>query len=136
MSLLDHVTLFVSDYPRSKAFYEAALAPLGVKLLMEYGQAAGFGREQKADFWIGAGPTSYHRPEHLRILTPSHIAFAARSKEEVDGFHRAALAAGGTDFGPPGPRPVYHAGYYGAFILDPDGHNVEAVIHDHPAPRP
>ena len=129
MSLIDHVTLVVSDYARSKAFYEKALAPLGVKVIMEFGTACGFGREQKPDFWIGQGPTSFQTPDDLKIITPTHLAFAARSREEVDAFHAAAMAAGGRDFGKPGPREIYHPGYYGAFVLDPDGHNVEAVIH-------
>jgi len=129
MSLLDHVTLMVSDFARSKAFYEAALAPLGVKCVMEYGRAAGFGRDKKPDFWIGQGPTSFQTPDQLKIITPTHVAFAARSRAEVDAFYTAALAAGGRDFGKPGLREVYHPGYYGAFVLDPDGHDVEAVIH-------
>ena len=129
MSLIDHVTLIVSDYARSKLFYEKALAPLGVKIIMEYGKACGFGRAQKPDFWIGQGPTSFQKPEHLTTITPTHLAFAARSRAEVDAFHAAAIAAGGRDFGEPGARPIYHPGYYGAFVLDPDGHNVEAVIH-------
>jgi catechol 2,3-dioxygenase-like lactoylglutathione lyase family enzyme len=97
---------------------------------MEFGQACGFGREQKPDFWIGKGPTSFQRPEHLALITPVHVAFHARSREEVRAFHAAALAAGGTDFGAPGLRPEYHPGYYGAFVLDPDGHNMEAVCHE------
>ena len=128
MSLIDHLTLNVSDYARSKAFYEKALAPLGVKPIMEFGDACGFGRESKPDFWIGKGPTTFQKPEHLALLTPVHIALAARSKAEVDGFHAAGLAAGGTDHGAPGLRPHYHPGFYGAFVLDPDGHNIEAVV--------
>jgi catechol 2,3-dioxygenase-like lactoylglutathione lyase family enzyme len=129
MSLIDHVTLVVSDFERSKQFYEKALAPLGVKKLMEFGKAAGFGREQKPDFWIGQGPTSFHTAEHMKIITPMHLAFAARTRAEVDAFYTTALAAGAKDFGKPGVREIYHPGYYGAFVLDPDGHNVEAVIH-------
>ena len=128
-SLLDHITLVVSDYARSKAFYEKALAPLGVKCIMEYGKGAGFGRGAKPDFWIGEGPTSFQTPEQLKIITPTHVAFSARSQEEVDAFYAAALAAGGRDFGKPGIREQYHPGYYGAFVLDPDGHDIEAVIH-------
>ncbi len=127
--LIDHITLVVSDYARSKTFYERALAPLGVKPLMEFGKACGFGREAKPDFWIGQGPSSFHTPEQLKVITPMHVAFAARTRAEVDAFHQAAIAAGGKDFGAPGPRPVYHPGYYGAFVLDPDGHDIEAVIH-------
>jgi catechol 2,3-dioxygenase-like lactoylglutathione lyase family enzyme len=127
MSLFDHISLAVSDFARSKAFYDRALAPLGVKV-MEVGNACGYGRDD-VDFWIGEGPASFHRPEHLRVITPVHVAFAARSRAEVDAFHKAALAAGGQDFGAPGLRPDYHEHYYGAFVLDPDGHNVEAVFH-------
>jgi catechol 2,3-dioxygenase-like lactoylglutathione lyase family enzyme len=128
MSLLDHITVMVSDYARSKAFYERALEPLGVKALMEFGQACGFGRDGAAAFWIGVGPTSFQTPEHVRVITPQHVAFAARNRNEVDAFHVAALAAGGKDYGAPGPRPHYHPDYYGAFVLDPDGHDVEAVF--------
>lgn len=129
MSILDHVSLFVSDYARSKAFYEKALAPLGIKLIMEYGPAGGFGRDQKPEFWIGSGPASFHTPEQIRIITPMHLAFATRTRAEVDAFYKAAIEAGARDFGAPGPRPIYHPGYYGAFVLDPDGHNIEAVNH-------
>ena len=129
MSCIDHMTLVVSDYAKSKAFYEKALAPLGVKPIMEYGKACGFGREQKPDFWIAEGPASYQKPEHLTLITPVHVALAARSREEVIAFYEAAIAAGGKDFGAPGPRPQYHPGYYGAFVLDLDGHDIEAVIH-------
>ena len=130
MNLLDHITLNVSDYARSKAFYEEALAPLGVKAIMEYGEACGFGRERKPDFWIGKGPTTFQTPAQLVTITPVHVAFHARSREEVSAFHAAALAAGGKDFGAPGVRREYHPSYYGAFVLDPDGHNIEAVCHD------
>jgi catechol 2,3-dioxygenase-like lactoylglutathione lyase family enzyme len=126
---LDHVTLVVSDYARSKAFYEKALAPLGIARVMEFGQACGFGRDGKPDFWIGAGPASFQKPEQIAIITPTHIAFAARSRAEVRAFYEAALAAGGRDFGAPGVRVHYHPMYYGAFVLDPDGHDIEAVIH-------
>ena len=78
---------------------------------------------------LGAGPSSFQRPEHLAPITPVHIAFTARSRDEVNAFYEAAIAAGGKDFGAPGVRPEYHANYYGAFVLDPDGHNVEAVYH-------
>jgi catechol 2,3-dioxygenase-like lactoylglutathione lyase family enzyme len=128
MSTLDHVTLSVSDYAASKAFYDKALAPLGIKRLMEFGQAAGFGRT-KPDFWIGAGPASFQRPEQLRVITPAHIAFAAANREEVHAFYAAAIAAGGKDFGAPGVRAHYHPKYYAAFVLDPDGHDIEAVFH-------
>jgi catechol 2,3-dioxygenase-like lactoylglutathione lyase family enzyme len=126
---LDHVTLFVSDYAKSKAFYEKALAPLSIHLIMEFGQAAGFGRDGKPDFWIGTGPTSFQTADHLKVITPTHVAFAAASRMEVEAFHVAALAAGGKDFGAPGVRAHYHPRYYGAFVLDPDGHDIEAVFH-------
>ena len=129
MSTLDHVTLVVSDYARSKAFYEKALAPLGVKPILEFGKACGFGREKKPDFWIGEGPASFQTADQARSVTPIHVAFSARTRDEVDAFYTAALAAGGRDFGKPGLREEYHPHYYGAFVLDPDGHDVEAVIH-------
>jgi catechol 2,3-dioxygenase-like lactoylglutathione lyase family enzyme len=118
---IDHVGLDVRDYGLSKAFYEAALAPLGVKLLMEpVAGVGGFGGDFPF-FWIGArgrGPQ-----------TGVHVAFTARDRELVGAFHAAALAAGGTDNGGPGVREIYHPHYYGAFVLDPDGNNVEAVCH-------
>ena len=124
--MLDHVGFPITDYKRSKAFYETALAPLGYSLVMEVPQtggghfAAGFGADGKPDFWIGG---------EGRLERPVHVAFVAKDRLTVDAFHRAALAAGGKDNGPPGLRPHYHAGYYGAFVLDPDGHNIEAVCH-------
>ncbi len=129
MSSLDHVTLTVSDYARSRAFYEKALAPLGIKKVMEFGQACGFGRDGKPDFWIGAGPSSFQKPEHVRIITPAHVAFSAHDRAGVDAFYKAAMEAGAKDFGAPGLRTQYHPKYYGAFVLDPDGHDVEAVFH-------
>ena len=129
MALIDHLTLNVSDYARSKAFYEKALAPLGVMPIMEFGEACGFGRDHKPDLWIGKGPTSFQKPEHLAPITPVHVALSARTRDEVRAFHAAALAAGATDHGAPGLRPEYHPSYYGAFVLDPDGHNIEAVCH-------
>ena len=83
----------------------------------------------KPEFWIGVGPASFQSGEQLRVITPAHIAFAAKSHAAVDAFHRAALEAGGKDFGVPGLRTQYHPNYYGAFVLDPDGHDVEAVVH-------
>jgi catechol 2,3-dioxygenase-like lactoylglutathione lyase family enzyme len=129
MSILDHVGINVSDYARSKAFYERALAPLGISIAMEYGQGGGFGRDGKPALWISKGPSAFQKPEHLSTITPIHVAFVARSRAEVDAFYREALAAGGRDNGAPGVRADYHPNYYGAFVLDPDGHNVEAVIH-------
>jgi catechol 2,3-dioxygenase-like lactoylglutathione lyase family enzyme len=129
MAILDHVAINVSSYGRSKAFYEKALAPLGIQLVMEYGTACGFGRDGKPDFWIGEGITKFQKAEHLKVITPVHVAFVARSRAEVEAFHKAALAAGAKDNGPPGVRTEYHPNYYGAFVIDPDGHNIEAVIH-------
>ena len=131
MPILDHVTLTVKNYARSRAFYEKALAPLGITRVKEHGQGCGFGKtgSRKPDFWIGEGPASFQNPRHLEAITPTHVAFAAASREEVDAFYAAALEAGGKDFGPPGLRTAYHPKYYGAFILDPDGHDIEAVFH-------
>jgi catechol 2,3-dioxygenase-like lactoylglutathione lyase family enzyme len=129
MAIIDHITLIVSDYARSRTFYEKALAPLDIKPVRDFGEACGFGRGAKPDFWIGNGPTSFQTGDHVRVITPTHVAFVARSREEVDAFHREAIAAGGKDFGAPGVRAHYHPNYYGAFILDPDGHDVEAVFH-------
>jgi catechol 2,3-dioxygenase-like lactoylglutathione lyase family enzyme len=129
MSSIDHITLTVSDYQRAKAFYEKVLAPLGIKPIMDFGQACGFGRDKMPDFWIGTGPASFQTAEHLRTITPTHVAFAARSRAEVQAFHRVALEAGAKDFGAPGVRAHYHPNYYGAFVLDLDGHDIEAVFH-------
>ncbi len=118
--MLDHLGLTVSDLARSKAFYAAALAPLGYSLVMEFGDHAGFGVAPKPDFWLAPGAP---------VQPPIHVAFRARTRAEVDAFHRAALRAGGRNNGDPGLRPHYHPTYYGAFVLDPDGNNVEAVCH-------
>jgi len=118
--MLDHVTLHVSDLAASKAFYTAALAPLGYAVVMEFPQAAGLGVGGKPDFWIAiGGPT---KPQ-------AHVAFHAADRVTVDAFYAAAIAAGGRDNGAPGLRPHYHPNYYGAFVLDPDGQNIEAVCH-------
>jgi catechol 2,3-dioxygenase-like lactoylglutathione lyase family enzyme len=129
MGSLDHIGINVTDYTRSKTFYEKALAPLGITLAMEYGKAGGFGRDKKPDFWIGQGTTSFQKAEQLDPITPVHVCFTARSRADVDAFHAAAIAAGGRDNGKPGIRAEYHPNYYGAFVIDPDGHNVEAAIH-------
>ncbi|TPQ35366.1 glyoxalase/bleomycin resistance/extradiol dioxygenase family protein [Bradyrhizobium guangdongense] len=119
--MLDHVTLGVSDVERSKTFYDRALRPLGIaRLYAEGATFAGYGVGRKAFFWIGTRDKSQ---------TGAHVAFACPDRATVDAFHAAALAAGGTDHGQPGLRPHYHANYYGAFVLDPDGHNIEAVCH-------
>lgn len=123
--MIDHVGFEVSDYERSKAFYEAALGPLGIELVMELGEGAGFGKETER----GPNPFFWIQARGRPAVSGAHVAFGARSTEQVDAFHAAALAAGGSDNGAPGPRPIYYPGYYGAFVLDPDGNNVEAVSH-------
>jgi catechol 2,3-dioxygenase-like lactoylglutathione lyase family enzyme len=126
IAILDHIGISVTDFEQSKAFYQATLAPLGLAIMMEFpaeGCACGFGRAGKPAFWISGGAKTSPR---------IHIAFAAPSREAVDAFYRAALAAGATDNGPPGVREHYHPNYYGAFVLDPDGHNIEAVCHRAP----
>ena len=124
---LSHVGIPVSDIARSKAFYQAALEPLGMGVTLEFGPddtesggtAIGFGGEgEQGLFWIG---------DNERVGEGIHIAFDAATREEVDGFHKAALAAGGRDNGKPGPRPHYGPHYYAAFVLDPDGANIEVV---------
>ena len=125
--MIDHLGFSVSDYERAKAFYAKALAPLDYSLIMEvtaeqtgHAPAAGFGASGKPDLWFGAEGA---------MNKPVHIAIAAKDRATVDAFYKAAIAAGGRDNGPPGIRPHYHANYYGAFVLDPDGHNIEAVCH-------
>ena len=118
--MIDHVSLPVSDLARSLAFYKAALAPLGYEVIMQFPHGAGLGVAGKPDLWIIAKPVG-----------PSiHLALRATTRKVVDAFHAAALAAGGVDNGAPGLRPQYHPNYYGGFITDPDGHNVEACCHD------
>jgi catechol 2,3-dioxygenase-like lactoylglutathione lyase family enzyme len=129
MAILDHIGINVTDIARSKAFYTDALRPLGITLVMEYGPACGFGKNGKPDFWVGAGKTSFQSPEQVAVITPVHVCFAAKDRAEVDAFYTAAIAAGGRDNGKPGLRPEYHANYYGAFVIDPDGHNIEAAVH-------
>lgn len=130
--MIDHTGIQVSDPARSRTFYDKALAPLGYEMLNEVpkeytGGAAvyGYGIHPKPDFWVAEGS-----PNQPRI----HIAFRADNRHQVDEFYKAAMAAGGTDNGAPGPRPHYHQDYYGAFVLDPDGHNIEAVCHS-PMPK-
>ena len=126
--MLDHVGFAVADAERSRLFYERALAPLGITLVMSVtpqqtesgGTAHGFGSDGKPYFWFG---------DNERVGEGTHVAFAAGTRAEVDAFHQAALAAGGRDNGAPGLRPLYHPNYYGAFVLDPDGINLEAVCH-------
>jgi catechol 2,3-dioxygenase-like lactoylglutathione lyase family enzyme len=124
--MIDHTGFNVSDLELSKAFYLKALASLGYGISLEFEGAAGFGTQEGAgddpggDFWISAG-----EPQTPR----THVAFHAANEEQVNEFYRAAIEAGGKDNGPPGPRPHYHEGYYAAFVLDPDGYNIEAVFH-------
>jgi len=125
--MIDHTGVSVSDFQKSRRFYAQALAPLGYAPLMELSAAqtggrdvAGFGVAPKPDFWVSSGAAN---------VPPMHVAFRAASRAQVDAFHKAAIAAGGRDNGAPGLRPHYHADYYGAFVLDPDGHNIEAVCH-------
>jgi len=127
--MIDHTGVNVSDFEKSKAFYLKALAPIGYTALVEFAASEGIlgstdvlglGEAPKPDFWVIKGiPNKPH----------VHVAFRVDSREKVDAFYEAAIAAGGVDNGKPGPRPHYHANYYGAFVLDPDGHNVEAVCH-------
>jgi catechol 2,3-dioxygenase-like lactoylglutathione lyase family enzyme len=120
--MLDHIGVNVSDYHRSRAFYDRALGPLGFSLLMEPApRIGGFGRDGKPWFWI----TSERQPTTENV----HVAFTAPDRATVDAFHAAALEAGGTDNGAPGLREIYHPTYYGAYVLDPDGNNVEVVCH-------
>ena len=130
--MIDHTGVVVSDFEKSKRFYSAALAPIDIELLVEFPAAvtghtdvAGYGEAPKPEFWIARG-----RPNTPHL----HVAFRVASRTLVDAFHRAALQAGGTDNGAPGLRLHYHPNYYGAFVLDPDGHNVEVVCHEAPTP--
>jgi catechol 2,3-dioxygenase-like lactoylglutathione lyase family enzyme len=132
--MIDHVGLQVSDPETSRKFYDNALAPLGYKMMMEVPKeftegkvSLGYGVPPKVDFWMSEGTPN--KP----LL---HVAFRAENHRQVDEFYKAALAAGGRDNGAPGARPHYHKHYYGAFVLDPDGHNIEAVCHLPPDHRP
>ncbi|HEY5921204.1 MAG TPA: VOC family protein [Kofleriaceae bacterium] len=123
--MIDHIGIAVSDMEKSVAFYTKALAPLGYALIAKFpipsgGTVAGFGVGGKPDFWMATGEVKQH----------VHVAFRATGRELVRTFYTAALAAGGKDNGPPGVRPHYHEHYYGGFVLDPDGHNVEACCHE------
>jgi catechol 2,3-dioxygenase-like lactoylglutathione lyase family enzyme len=126
--MLDHVGIAVADCRRSKAFYDAALAPIGISMIMEVpadmtesgGTACGYGNDGKPFFWFG---------DEEKVGEGFHVAFAVQDRSLVDAFYAAAIAAGGTDNGAPGLRPQYHPAYYGAFVHDPDGHNVEVVCH-------
>ena len=119
--MIDHVSLKVKNLKKSLTFYSKALAPLGYKVLAEFEGGAGLGAGESSDLWLGQG-----EPPQKGV----HLAFSSRSRAGVQGFHRAALEAGGKDNGAPGPRPDYGPNYYGAFAFDPDGNNIEAVCHD------
>ena len=133
--MIDHLTVLVRDYAKSRAFYLAALEPLGYQLVMELTRekfpqlpvaaTCGLGVAGKPDLWLREGD-----------VTPLHVAIRAKDNATVDAFHRAALAAGATDNGAAGPRAHYHPHYYGAFVIDPNGHNLEAVCHGPLAPPP
>jgi len=124
--MIDHLSVVVSDYAKSKAFYLQALAPTGHSRLVELpaghnGRSAGFCHADGSDFWISQADA---------VKPPIHVAFRVSTRAAVDAFYEAAIAAGGKDNGAPGLRPDYHPNYYGAFVLDPDGHNIEAVCHE------
>ncbi|HEV7136940.1 MAG TPA: VOC family protein [Steroidobacteraceae bacterium] len=118
--MIAHTTLPVSDYRKSKAFYGKALAPLGYRNNLESGESAGFNDGKNTDFWIAC----------RQRVQPTHLAFEAANRQQVEAFHAAALAGGAKDNGAPGYRD-YWPGYYAAFVLDPDGHNIEAVWYDY-----
>ena len=118
--MFDHLGFGVTNLAESKAFFLKALQPLGVEVAMEGPYGVGMGQNKKPSLWLSE---TQERPAHL------HIAFTAENRRQVDEFYRAALAAGGKDNGAPGLRPHYHANYYGAFVIGPDGHNIEAVCH-------
>ncbi|MCV2420949.1 VOC family protein [Paucibacter sp. DJ2R-2] len=134
--MLDHMTFRVRDIAQAKAFYAAALAPLGYTLALEGNFGAnivGFGHPdssepegKRTDVWFIDGPSPYGGPE---VTTGCHLCWRAASRAQVDAFYAAAIAAGGRDNGAPGLRPHYHPNYYGAFVLDPEGNNIEAVCH-------
>lgn len=117
----DHVGFTVGNFLKSRDFYVSALAPLDIGILHEGSEWAAFGEDGRVLLWIGSGPS---------LASHIHIALKARDRAAVAAFHAAAIEAGGMDNGAPGPRPEYHPGYYAAFVLDPDGHNIEAVLHE------
>ena len=121
--MIAHTSLLVSDYQKSKDFYTKVLGAFGYTKKMEYGEAAGFNDGKNTDFWISH--------DAAKQVSPSHVAFEAKSKEEVDTSYKEARANGATDNGAPGYRTDYWPGYYAAFIHDADGHNIEAVWYDY-----
>jgi len=125
--MIDHVSVRVQDFPRLLAFYREALAPIGYQVVMEYPGAVGLGADGKPDLWL---------MQSDKTLNPTHVALSSASRPSIDAFHAAGLAAGGTDNGPAGLRLDYHPNYYAAFVLDPEGNNIEVVCHDAPgAPK-
>lgn len=119
--MIDHIVVRVKDFKKSRRFYEAALAPLGYRVLKEFPGWVGLGVGDKTDLWIA---------QEEPLTTGVHLAFASRDRRTVDAFHAAAMKAGAKDNGAPGLRKDYHPHYYGAFALDPEGNNIEAVCHD------
>ncbi|MFN8671073.1 MAG: VOC family protein [Candidatus Sericytochromatia bacterium] len=119
IKMIDHIGIGVKDYDKSKAFYIELLKTLGYEFLYEYGKASGFGVAPKAEFWIS----------EENNVAKSHIAFCADSREKVDAFYNKAIELGAKDNGKPGIREIYHPNYYGAFVFDFDGNNIEAVFH-------
>ena len=129
--MFDHLSTYTRDFARTKAFYAAVLEPLGATLICEFEtdglsrsateMVCAFGTEERGEFWI---------IESAKTFTPRHIAFRAATREAVDRFHAAAVAAGARDNGKPGLRPAYHPNYYAGFVIDPDGNNIEAVSHN------
>lgn len=120
--MIDHISVRVQDFPRLLSFYRAALAPIGYQVVMEFPDAAGLGEKGKPDLWL----MKTDRP-----LNPTHLAISA-ARDSIEAFHAAALAAGGTDNGSPGLRLDYHPNYYAAYVLDPEGNNIEVVSHAPP----
>lgn len=118
--MIDHIGVPVKDYAQSKEFYLKALKPISYELIMEFGDHCGIGEPGKPELWIMVA----------EIGKPNHIALRAKNRAQVDEFYKAAMAAGGKDNGGPGLRPMYHPNYYGAFVMDPNGHNLEVVCHD------
>ena len=118
--MIDHLILSVSNLAASREFYEKALLPIGYTVVMDFGEGVGLGALEKPDFFLKEGTA---------VQPPIHVAFMTRDRATVDAFHAAAMAAGATDNGAPGLRADYHPNYYGAFVFDPDGHNIEAVCH-------
>lgn len=131
--IIDHIGFYVANLDRMAAFYDTALAPLGIKRLMQFPGGIGYGSTKnggkKAELWLHA-PTLVHAQNGGVTQPHVHIALVAATDAEVDAFYKAAMSAGAKDNGPPGKREIYHPNYYGAFVLDPEGHNLEAVNHN------